>query len=195
MGSAAADSGRLIVVVGPSGAGKDTLIDHARLALGDDPRVMFVRRVVTRRADESSEDHDTMSDADFATAEKAGAFAYTWRAHGLCYGLPAALSSHLADGGVAVANGSRAALPGLKKRFPELVTVLLTVRPDILAHRLAARGRESAVEIEARLRRAKDHAIDDADCIAIANDGAVEEAGGRLVELIRRLSAAAPPCA
>ena len=56
-------NGALVAVVGPSGAGKDTLIAHAKAALGDEPQVDFVRRCVTRPSDGQTEDHDTLADA------------------------------------------------------------------------------------------------------------------------------------
>jgi len=43
-------NGAFVAVVGPSGAGKDTLIAHARDALAGEPQVEFVRRVITRRS-------------------------------------------------------------------------------------------------------------------------------------------------
>ena len=81
--------GAFVVVVGPSGAGKDTLLAHARTALAADPHFVFVRRVVTRPPG-PFEDHDTMSETEFARREAEGAFALSWRAHGLLYGVPLA---------------------------------------------------------------------------------------------------------
>ena len=52
--------GVFVAVVGPSGAGKDTLIDYARAHLAGEPDYEFVRRVITRPNDGSSEDHDTL---------------------------------------------------------------------------------------------------------------------------------------
>ena len=92
-------------MVGPSGAGKDALLDRARIAFRDDPDMVFARRIVTRTA--VAEDHETMDEAAFARAERDGAFLLSWRAHGLCYGLPAQLRDVLDAGRTVVANVSR----------------------------------------------------------------------------------------
>ncbi len=100
-------NGAFIAVVGPSGAGKDTLIAHARAALSGEPQVEFVRRVITRPCDGATEDHDTLADAAFDEALADGAFAIAWEAHGLRYGLPASVDLAIENGHVAVANVSR----------------------------------------------------------------------------------------
>ncbi|WP_394688816.1 phosphonate metabolism protein/1,5-bisphosphokinase (PRPP-forming) PhnN [Hoeflea sp.] len=177
--------GHLFVVLGPSGSGKDTLMSHARAALAGQGGVMFVRRAITRPADAGSEDHVAMSEAEFDAAVDAGIFALTWAANGLRYGLPREVMDHLLRGEVAVVNGSRGAWSQIRKVFPSAVSVEIKVDRDVLAQRLEVRGRESRVEIEARLARAAaldssleaDHVID--------NSGAPERAGGELVKLIR----------
>jgi ribose 1,5-bisphosphokinase len=172
--------GVLVAVMGPSGSGKDTLIAHARARLGRD-RVVFVRRIVTRAADSSAEDHDTMSPQDFAVADGAGAFAVSWIAHGLSYGLPSSVDSTIAAGKVAVANVSRAVLPLLKRRYRHVVAVHVHASPDVLAARIAARGRESGDAIQARLARDPGVPAAGADVVRIDNSGALHLAVDKLV--------------
>ncbi len=185
--------GVFIAVVGPSGAGKDTLIGMAREMLRTRPagsETLFVRRTITRVADASLEDHDTMDEAGFAAAQAAGKFSVTWTAHGLSYGLPAAVDDAIAAGGVVVANGSRAALPILAERFENLVVVQVTAPREVLAERLSARGRETKEEVLARLDRASITA-DFPGSIVIENAGAPEDAAGMLVSVIEKAAARA----
>ncbi|MDE2005599.1 MAG: phosphonate metabolism protein/1,5-bisphosphokinase (PRPP-forming) PhnN [Rhodospirillales bacterium] len=138
----------LVLVAGPSGAGKDTLIAAAREALAVDPRFRFVRRAITRPADAGGEDHEALTEAEFATRD----FALSWRAHGLRYGIPRDIETDLAAGRIAIANVSRGAVEAAAARYPVRV-ILVTAPPAILAARLAARGREAAADIAARLAR------------------------------------------
>lgn len=178
--------GVFVAVVGPSGAGKDSLIAHARSSLAGEGAVEFVRRVVTRPSDAAAEDHDSLSEDEFAGAEARGDFALSWRAHGLRYGLPASVDRSVESGHVVVANLSRAVIPALVGRYRNVIVVEVTAKPEILAARIAARGRESAAEAAARLAR---HAIFDAagaTVVTLDNSGALEAAGERFVDLLRR---------
>jgi phosphonate metabolism protein PhnN/1,5-bisphosphokinase (PRPP-forming) len=146
-------AGTLVLVVGPSGAGKDTLIAAARTALADDPRFVFPRREVTRPAVAAVEDHESVSEAAFAMRLARGAYALSWEAHGLRYGLPASIADDIAAGRIAVCNGSRSMAKAAAARFPRTRVVLIEAAPEVRAARLAGRGRENAAEIAARLRR------------------------------------------
>ena len=147
LGRTAGESGEgvLVLVVGPSGAGKDTLLQAARQTLADDPRFRFVRRVITRPADAGGEAHEAVTEAEFATRD----FALQWQAHGLRYGIPA---DAIAGGVVAVANVSRTVIADAVLNFPVRV-IEVTAPPDILMERLASRGREAAADIATRLAR------------------------------------------
>jgi ribose 1,5-bisphosphokinase len=138
----------LVLVVGPSGAGKDTLLNVARSSLADDARFRFVRRVITRPADPDGEDHEPVTEAEFSARD----FALQWQAHGLHYGIPVDIVDNIAAGVVVVANVSRAVIAQAATRFPVRV-IEVTAPPSILAQRLAARGRETAADVTARLAR------------------------------------------
>lgn len=146
-------SGLLVVIVGPSGAGKDTLMDHARAAFASDARFVFARRVITRPAESGGEDHLPATEEAFARAAKAGDFALSWSAHGLSYAIPAAVDADLAAGRIVLANLSRKVIAEAEVRFKHLAVIEISAPPAILARRLAARGRESEADIAARLAR------------------------------------------
>jgi len=180
--------GWLIAVVGPSGAGKDTLIEAAR---GARPGLYFARRVITRPAEAGGEDYEGVTDFEFARRREAGAFAFHWQAHGLSYGVPAEIDDVLAEGRDVVFNGSRAELPAIADRYPKLRVVVVTAPVALLASRLARRGRETRAEIEARLSRAKFETPEGA--IVVMNDGTVERGLARFLNAIGPGGRRAPP--
>jgi ribose 1,5-bisphosphokinase len=145
--------GLLVAVVGPSGAGKDTLIRLAFESLGDQPRIELARRTITRPPDGETEDHDSLDADAFANVEAAGGFCLTWRAHGLAYGLPLAIEKRVRAGQIVVANLSRRSLADAAARFGRIAVVEITAPRSVLVERIAARGRESADEIGRRLAR------------------------------------------
>lgn len=146
-------SGALVLVVGPSGAGKDTLINAARLELAGDERFVFVRRIVTREAIEELEDHDSIDRSQFDLRRRCGGFALDWEAHGLGYALPISIEAAMMVGRVVVANVSRSVIAEAAAKYDNSHVVLITATPEVRADRLAARGRESAAEIAERLAR------------------------------------------
>jgi ribose 1,5-bisphosphokinase len=184
--------GRLVLVVGPSGAGKDTLIGLARATLRDDPSVVFPRRVITRAA--ADEPHDTMDAAAFEGAARAGAFALTWDAHDLRYGIPVGIDADIRTGRTVVCNVSRAILDEARERYAEVRVVLVTAPPEVLAARLAARARGSDGDLAKRLARADAFADFAADCV-IENVGAAEAGADALMEAIAETAAARPAAA
>ena len=145
--------GALVVVVGPSGAGKDTLIGLARALCADNPRIAFPRRIVTRPPS-SAEEHDSVSPAQFDAALAQGAYAFWWQAHGLKYALSEAIDADLRAGKTVVCNVSRGVVRALRERYAHVTAVLVTAPKDLLLARLAARGRESGGDVAERI----DHA-------------------------------------
>jgi phosphonate metabolism protein PhnN/1,5-bisphosphokinase (PRPP-forming) len=179
----------LVLVVGPSGAGKDTLLDAARRALASDPRFVFARRCITRPADAGGEAHEPMDEAAFEARRAAGGFALWWRAHGLSYGIPVAMEAELAARRVVIASVSRAVIAEAAGRYSVRV-VEVTAPPAILAKRLMQRQREDADGITERLAR---HIAlpDGTEVEQVVNDGSVEQGAARLLDAISRASEAA----
>ncbi|WP_339528704.1 phosphonate metabolism protein/1,5-bisphosphokinase (PRPP-forming) PhnN [Pseudomonas mucidolens] len=145
-------TGRLIYLIGPSGSGKDSLLDAARSRLAA-RGCRIVQRVITRSAEAVGEAAQGVSPRQFALLQAEGAFALCWQANGLSYGIPREIDDWLAAGEDVLLNGSRGHLAQARLRYPTLRVVLLTVDAGVLRQRLLARGRESPSEIEARLAR------------------------------------------
>ncbi|MBV9538217.1 MAG: phosphonate metabolism protein/1,5-bisphosphokinase (PRPP-forming) PhnN, partial [Acidisphaera sp.] len=163
----------LVLIVGPSGAGKDTLLDGARRLLADDNRFRFARRAITRPAEAGGEDHEPVDATSFELRRAAGAYALAWEAHGLHYGISNEIGLDLAEGRVVVASVSRGVVAEAAHRFPVRI-VEITAPADVLGQRLAGRGREAAQDIAERLARRVDW-DETVERLTVVNDGTVEE--------------------
>lgn len=179
-------TGRLFAVVGPSGAGKDTLIAAARAAR---PDLVIVRRVITRPSDLGGEDFEGVTEADFAARKARGDFALDWRAHGLRYGLPALQIAERLAGRDVLFNGSRAALEPAAQLFPDLTVIRITAPSSVLMDRLLARGRESRADIAARLQRPAFDLPASLNVIDVLNDGPIEQGAARFLAALQPVSA------
>lgn len=161
-------------------------MSYARNAFSGNHQIVFARRVITRPVSPQSEDHDTLSEEEFLVQQTKGAFALSWASHGLSYGIPCAIDSVISDGGAVIANISRGSIADATTRYANVTPVLITVPREILAQRLAARGRESAADIEARLSRSGDVVPPHNNTQVIENTGTVEQAGRQFVEFVQR---------
>ncbi|MEW6340566.1 MAG: phosphonate metabolism protein/1,5-bisphosphokinase (PRPP-forming) PhnN [Pseudomonadota bacterium] len=176
-------SGIFFFVVGPSGAGKDALIEGAR-HLAD--RFCFARRVITRPAGSPGENHEALDEAGFAELERTGAFLITWAAHGLRYGLRRDLLDVLANGRHVIANGSRGMIATLAARVPHLVVIEVSAPPEVLAARILARGRETPEQVRLRVQRQVEPHGADVPTVQVANDGTLQQGIERFVAALER---------
>ena len=180
-------SGILVLVVGPSGAGKDSVMRGAAEKLVGNPRYAFPRRVVTRQADTVAEDHDSMSEAEFALALARGEFMLFWQAHGNHYGIPKCVADQITAGHVAVINVSRHILHDAANSYPHLVIAEVTADADIRIARIQNRGRELADDAAKRASRETPPFPPDIEVIRIENNGAVEDAVAAFTDALRLL--------
>ena len=168
-------SGRLFTILGPSGSGKDSLLNELRVRA---PHIKIVKRYITRPTESGGEDHYYLCPRIFDRHMAEGEFLFTWRAHGLSYGIPISCLDYIRAGQDVVFNGSRAALEEMKLIFPALQVIWISVSIEMLAERLRQRGRESEEQILERLKRKAptppQHAI------IINNDGTIDQAAEAL---------------
>jgi ribose 1,5-bisphosphokinase len=187
-------AGRLIYLIGPSGSGKDSLLDAAREALAA-RGCRIVRRVITRSAEATGEAAQAVSVERFEALQAEGAFALDWFANGLHYGIPVEIDHWLAEGHDVLINGSRGHLPQARVRYPHMSVVLLTVDQAVLRERLQRRARESAEDIETRLARNAQFTqgllADDPELIVLDNSGPLEQTVGRLMQHLEGADACA----
>lgn len=182
---ASKSGGRLIAVVGPSGVGKDSVMEGLHGAI---PDLHLVRRVITRAPDLGAEDYDAVSVLQFEALVKNGAFIAHWGAHGLHYGVPITVKYQLCKGTDCLVNFSRKALAQAAGIFPSLVVLNITAKPETLAHRLAARARETEEEISKRLAQADKPLPAELKVINLANDGPLYQTISRGAALLQPVS-------
>lgn len=184
---ASGTTGRLVYVVGPSGAGKDSLLRFARAHLPEGSPAAFAHRYITRPTDPAREIHIPLGETDFATRQRFGCFAMAWDSHGYRYGIGREIDLWLAAGLVVVVNGSRAYLTEAARRYPDLLPLLVRVDPAVLAARLAGRGQETPAEVAGRLRRAAAIDCEHPALRIIDNSAHLDAAGTAFVAVLKSL--------
>ena len=176
-------AGHLYYVMGPSGAGKDSVLAWVR-EHGAAHGVLCAHRYITRPANAGGENHVALSEQEFLSREQRGLFALTWQAHGLHYGIGNEVAHWLARDVDVLVNGSRGAFDSACKSFPTLQPIIITASPESIAKRLAARGRETEADIAKRLARVDAYAVPPGS-VLIRNDGCLADAGAMLLQVVR----------
>lgn len=174
--------GRVVLIVGASGAGKDTLIGLVRAKLAGHPSVSFPQRIVTRAPD-AFEDSVHLSVADFETERARGGFALHWTAHGLSYAYDVRIEDEIRQGRSVVLNVSRTVIAATRARYANMRVVLIEADRDVRRQRLSARNRETLADIDARLAREVTYAPGLVDFV-VTNDGDVNDAARALETLL-----------
>jgi ribose 1,5-bisphosphokinase len=183
--------GRVVYVAGPSGAGKDSLLQYARERLPEDARVAFAHRYITRPASAAeAEHHIPLTMAEFDVRTRAGFFAMHWHANGNGYGIGVEIDDWLRRGFQVIVNGSRGYIREAGETYPDMCLVWVDASADVLKARLAQRGRETTTEIARRIERAAALEVPDlVPDLRLQNDRELADAGGQLLDFIVNLAA------
>ncbi len=181
-------TGRLVLVVGPSGVGKDSVLRYAMAHFAGDARFVFPKRCVTRAVDVAAEDHDSLDEQAFDKLASQGAFALMWEAHGHKYGVRSNINTELERGSIVAVNVSRTIIAEVAGRYQSAVVVEITADPSVREARLAARGREAADDIKQRTRREVVTLAHALPHLVIRNDGSISGAGDEFCSLLAGLT-------
>lgn len=171
--------------MGPSGAGKDSVLRYARDRVQPGDRLAFSHRYITRASD-PSEDFVPLGAVEFELRRDAGLFAFDWEAHGNRYGVGAEIHLWRGAGLSVVVSGSREHFKSLSPP-PGTVPILVTASIDVRTRRLLDRARESAGEVRTRLQR-ENFGMSEPAALVVDNSGPLERAGERLLAILRGVS-------
>jgi guanylate kinase len=189
--SAGAPGALLVVVSGPSGVGKDTIIEALRRRPRD-PDYHYVVTCTTRAPRPGEVDgrsYHFLTRQRFDTLRRAGAFLEVAEVHGNWYATPRAeVRRALAAGHDVILKIDVQGAAAVKALVEEALLVFV-VPPSLeaLFRRLLARATETVEELEVRQRNA---AIElaragDYDHVVVNEDGQVERTAERIDEIIR----------
>jgi ribose 1,5-bisphosphokinase len=179
---------KLIYTVGPSGAGKDSLLAWLRTRMPSQFKLHFARRCITRIAQPHGELHESVDTDTFHRLLAADAFALHWQANGLHYGVRHEELAPLQSGKWVIVNGSRAYLADALHRFPDLRVLHVSASEETLRMRLLARGRETPEAIESRVTRSIALSPPEwVPTIEVRNEGSLDAAGDFLLRSLRDL--------
>lgn len=175
--------GRLFFVVGPSGVGKDALLQWVQTQMPDDTKSTFARRSITRPA-HISEAHETMTSDAFLQAAEDGCFSMMWQANDTHYGIRRGIEADLKTGRDVIVNGSREYIAQLRELFPRAKVIWIIADPELIRKRIENRQRESGAALACRLLRSATFTAKEEDGITyIDNSGPIEIAGRQLADI------------
>jgi ribose 1,5-bisphosphokinase len=179
-----AHSARLYYLVGPSGVGKDTLLNELKRVQYADDQPLVAHRYITRPVREDDENHVELSDWDFQRRKQAGLFLFDWESHGFRYAIGREAKKWVKEGHNVIVNGSRKYLSQAREIYGKVVPIWITVSEQILRERLRQRGRETEEEIELRILRNRElEGLKSNDCVYINNDQSIEDTVGQIIVL------------
>jgi len=178
-------STNLYFLVGPSGVGKDTLLNALKRQQYSDKQPLVAHRYITRPVRENDENHIELSHFDFNRRKEGGLFLFDWESHGYCYGIGKEVKKWRKSGFNVIVNGSRKYLEKARVIYPVLTPIWMTISEEVLRQRLFDRDRENEEQVQARIDQNRGlEKLKPDDCVYINNDQSIEDTIGQLMALV-----------
>jgi guanylate kinase len=186
----AADGAMLVIISGPSGVGKDTIIEALKRRTHD-PEYLYVVTCTTRSmrpGEVDGVDYHFLDRATFAAQRAAGEFLEANKVHGNWYGTPRSqVREALAAGRDVILKIDVQGAQVVKEKIPGALLIFL-IPPSLqdLFLRLRSRATETADELELRQRNAAIELArqEDYDYVVTNETGQVESTAERIDEII-----------
>jgi ribose 1,5-bisphosphokinase len=172
-------SHRLVFVIGPSGAGKDSVLRGLRANWSFAAPAHFACRTITRPVSPDDEQHEAVDAHSFRQMLQAQIFCMHWQANGLSYGIRQTELAPLGTGQWVFVNGSRGYLPQVLQTWPNATVVHISASHHVLAQRLTQRGRETMDAVARRLAREVSLALPP-HVVSIDNNASLDESVNKL---------------
>jgi len=185
-----ANGAMLVIISGPSGVGKDTIIDALRRR-HHDPEYHYVVTCTTRAkrpGEVDGIDYHFLDRATFAARRKAGEFLEANDVHGNWYGTPRSqVREKLAEGRDVILKIDVQGAQVVKEKIPGALLIFL-IPPSLedLFQRLLSRATETADELELRQQNAAIELArqEDYDYVVTNETGQVERTAERIDQII-----------
>jgi phosphonate metabolism protein PhnN/1,5-bisphosphokinase (PRPP-forming) len=170
---------KIVLIIGPSGAGKDTLIKEAKKEFKE--KINFVKRYITRESD-VNESNYYIDEYAFEILRHNSYFASSWNAHGNFYGIP----KRFIKNGINLISISRGRIKDFENLYEKVYTINITLPKEILKQRLLKRGRENKEDIEKRVQR-EYKKIEAKNLIEFDNLASIEDSKKNFISLLKRI--------
>ncbi len=171
-------SKKIVLIVGASGVGKDTLLRNIKNKI----KVNLVKRYITRLPDKNETNYFLQEEA-FKILEKNNFFISTWNAHNYFYGI--AKNSITEE--LNIISISRAKIKDFEKQYKKVYTINITLNKNDLKQRLEKRDRETKEEIEKRLNRSYEK-IEAKNLIEFENNKNLTESVEEFLKLLKQIN-------